>query len=181
MLLSIPSARGARVLPRKLAFEPTIAPHASDRKSTLPYALSPGLMRIARASSKAIGKSIATVACAGMNTVSSAEVSIIPVARRCGDEPNLERNASAMRLLKPDRMSAAARMNTPSMKNTAELPKAANASLAGIAFVRPSRAMASRPVMPTGSAFVTHRVVQSRNTEKALLPAAESPSGGGTK
>ena len=34
---SMPIASAARVLPRKLAFEPIIAPQASERNSTLAY------------------------------------------------------------------------------------------------------------------------------------------------
>ena len=78
---SMPMASAARVLPRKLAFEPIMAPHARDRNSTFAYALRPTVSRSATATSIAIGNSSAAVAWLGIHMVPNAATSMRPVAK----------------------------------------------------------------------------------------------------
>ena len=158
-----------------------MAPQASDRNSTLAYALWPTTRRSARATSTAMGNSSAAVAWLGIQIVPNAPASMIPVAKAYGDRSKGLRKSRAHRLLRPLSINAAAMMNTPIRKKTAEFPNAANASDVRIAPVTASSATATRPVMPNGMAFETQSPVQRMNTAHDVFPGILSPSGAGAR
>ncbi len=101
---------------------PTIAPHAMEKKRSLPYSLSLGLRCSAAATSIAMGKSIAVVAWLGMKTVATAPVTIIPIAKAKGERSKRRSIRSAQRLLNPVSVSAPPIRKIPMRKKIADEP-----------------------------------------------------------
>ena len=83
-----------------------------------------------------------------------------------------------MRVLRRDFIRQAARMKTPRMKNTASLPKSANALLDGMMPASGSMMMASRLVTMSGRTLVTQNTRQTTKMPRVLRPASVSPAGG---
>jgi hypothetical protein len=92
---------------------------------------------------------------------------------------NLLSTSKAILLLKPVSIIAAARMKAPRIKNTAELPNRAKASLLGITPSRGRRAITNRPVTERGSAFVIHRIIAHAKIPIAFFASVDSPVGAG--
>src|SRR5690606_27541435 len=106
----------------------------------------------------------AAVACAGIHTVRNVAVAMSPAASVYGPRCTRRRNASARRLLRPEWMMPAARMKTPRMKKTDELPNAAYASAGCM------------PPETASSAIVQHGVAHEVNTANVHLPWDASPA-----
>ena len=83
----------------------------------------------------------------------------------------------AMRVLSPDFIRQAARMNAPRMKKTASLPKSAYAWLLCITPLNGNRMMASKLVTINGSALEIQKNTHTAKIASAFCPAGLSPLG----
>jgi hypothetical protein len=126
-----------------------------------------------------MGNSIAATACSDIINDKSAARKNMLSKSFLGVVPNFSRITSAILLLNPDCITAAARINAPRIKKTASLPKCEYVSRVVRTSKKGTAMMTKRLVMTRGMTLLTQSARATKKMAIALCPSTLSPAGAG--
>ncbi len=121
----IPTARGARAPPKKVAIPPIIQPQFMARNRPVPKLLFNGTNFKAFTTYRTMGNSIAATACSDIQKDRKADKHKKPRSKKFGDLPKCRKTSKANLVLSPERIIPEAKIKAPRIKKIASLPKRA--------------------------------------------------------